>query len=151
MLVKTETAISTHTPHKGCDKVVMVENNRYVDFNSHTPQGVRPYLPCSRLHRRFISTHTPHKGCDALSRRHNIKIMGISTHTPHKGCDQTVYKCLQCGYLFQLTHPTRGATHSINHQIGCIAISTHTPHKGCDSIYSAKIEPPPISGADKTI
>ena len=35
--------------------------------------------------------------------------------------------------LFQLTHPTRGATSHSEISIAFLFISTHTPHTGCDT------------------
>ena len=81
-------AISTHTPHVGCDPF---SPDRYIgliqdfnshtpcgvrlfhcytvfiwweNFNSHTPCGVRPSMPLISPFATKISTHTPHVGCD---------------------------------------------------------------------------------------
>ena len=79
------------------------------DFNSHTPHGVRP----------------PFMFCITTSRK-------ISTHTPHTGCDTAVFVSATLPRIFQLTHPTRGATLEYVDQRTRTIISTHTPHTGCD-------------------
>ena len=87
--IRTALAISTHTPHTGCDigSLKFTRHNR--NFNSHTPHGVRPGWKTEEMLGGLISTHTPHTGCDIIYQ---------------VGCT------VVCG--FQLTHPTRGATHA---------------------------------------
>ena len=103
-------AISTHTPHVGCD-----DGQRYYDFDF------------------IISTHTPHVGCDS-----RIIVLSlppeISTHTPHVGCDTETTSYTGKQSEFQLTHPMWGATFNTSSTSYIInQISTHTPHVGCDS------------------
>ena len=102
-------AISTHTPHVGCDMQML-------NFTMTMK----------------ISTHTPHVGCDAVKRNSKGFCSHISTHTPHVGCDQGLRAVVHslvhfnshtpCGvrlitpfltdifFRFQLTHPMWGAT-----------------------------------------
>ena len=78
----------------------------------------------------------------------------ISTHTPHTGCDKNFSILNHLSSIFQLTHPTRGATPraltwrqalnfnshtphgvrllNVNEVRRKVGISTHTPHTGCD-------------------
>ena len=102
-----------------------------VNFNSHTPCGVRRYWGRTVEPKDVISTHTPHVGCDA-NLFHIYVHRKISTHTPHVGCDafadfirilnRNFNSHTPCGvrppynsvlkflYQFQLTHPMWGAT-----------------------------------------
>ena len=103
-------SISIHTPHAGCDSCQNLSVRPRINFNPHTPCGVRPNLgvldveellefqsthpvrgatldnkqcrPCSS-----ISIHTPHAGCDDAKANDNDKSL-ISIHTPHAGCDE---------------------------------------------------------------
>ena len=56
----------------------------------------------------------------------------ISIHAPREGCDKSglcVYITL---WLFQSTHPVRGATCSIVICDAAVVISIHAPREGCD-------------------
>ena len=79
-------SISTHTPHVGCDQKRQYTANENVNFNSHTPCGVRLHEIIYSGTYLNISTHTPHVGCD-LSFWQLPNHTPISTHTPHVGCD----------------------------------------------------------------
>ena len=104
----------------------------FLNFNSHTPHGVRQRYKRYTAANDAISTHTPHTGCDEKGNENDDEII-----------------------KFQLTHPTRGATgglaaggcrvpnfnshtpHGVRHaemlMVLCdLYISTHTPHTGCD-------------------
>ncbi len=125
------TLISTHTPHTGCDlfaaavllsapifqlthptrgatAAFLIFSRSSADFNSHTPHGVRQYDDNDRTFTINFNSHTPHgvRPCSAFS------LLSRSS--------------------FQLTHPTRGATHTHLIDSAVIFISTHTPHTGCD-------------------
>ena len=83
----------------------------HINFNSHTPHGVRLY----------------DKALEEID-------LGISTHTPHTGCDYSLQYDETDNTKFQLTHPTRGATwYRSPEQFASSSISTHTPHTGCDN------------------
>ena len=100
--------ISTHTPHAGCDYSVALLDLEGINFNSHTPCGVR--RNACKLHKftgEFQLTH-PMWGATSLSYFCSFLVV-ISTHTPHVGCDPPQPPHRQCG-----------------------EISTHTPHVGCD-------------------
>ena len=125
------------------------------NFNSHTPHGVRLSDIKNKLVLVKISTHTPHTGCDLIICLFAKCNVIISTHTPHTGCDSVLLLKWSRSILFQLTHPTRGATairleslcklfdfnshtpHGVRPELfancsGLLYISTHTPHTGCD-------------------
>ena len=79
-------AISTHTPHAGCDTGLP-------DFQPDSP----------------ISTHTPHVGCDCVYWRFCFAIVNFNSHTPCGVRPETaIYS--QRKRQFQLTHPMWGAT-----------------------------------------
>ncbi len=124
--------ISTHAPHAECDNVpssgsalnstfqlthptrsatspLVLPYRGYRHFNSRTPRGVRhpniePYEPTLE----DFNSRTP-RGVRPLHRRQN----GVPPR-------------------FQLTHPTRSATHSCRHSQISFVISTHAPHAECD-------------------
>ena len=123
--------ISTHTPHTGCDFSTDVKTPVPLNFNSHTPYGVRPSKFLQQRPPIYFNSHTPYG-----VRRRNMTLILFSA-------------------IFQLTHPIRGATLALKHAgkkaehfnshtpygvRHCAAetrstpnaISTHTPHTGCD-------------------
>ncbi len=119
--------ISTHTPHTGCDESLCGGYDSLQDFNSHTPHGVRHGECQVSIFAKTISTHTPHTGCDAtLGVMANRGI--ISTHTPHTGCDSQSPSSTALSAVFQLTHPTRGATRASGHASCFRYFNSHTPH-----------------------
>ena len=98
--------ISTHTPHTGCDIFTVCRRVHFPHFNSHTPHGVRLLFHIFVCRKRFISTHTPHTGCDDHIHRRYFSFL-----------------------LFQLTHPTRGATgRQCRDGPGVSHFNSHTPH-----------------------
>ena len=58
-----------------------------MNFNSHTPHGVRLSPALKGFTYIRISTHTPHTGCDK-KKMTCVYFLQISTHTPHTGCDE---------------------------------------------------------------
>ncbi len=97
-------SISTHTPLAGCDVVTHTANTRIINFNSHTPCGVRLSLFQRVSGFNDFNSHTPcgvrHEDSQ-LDRRHGI---------------------------FQLTHPLRGATIlPIVRPFSSIYFNSHTP------------------------
>ena len=131
-------AISIHAPHAGCDTTGYVDVLPLVDFNPRTPCGVRPLPSADKL--RKIS---------------------ISIHAPHAGCDPSTLTTTMTEFIFQSTHPMRGATlimgifyhpdYYFNPRTPCgvrqepadeealhNAISIHAPHAGCDHIRNLR-------------
>ena len=53
----------TH-PTRGATKCLKTHFKLILNFNSHTPHGVRPIPPMPPVTPPKISTHTPHTGCD---------------------------------------------------------------------------------------
>ena len=100
-----------------------------------------------------ISIHAPHAGCDGLSGGGSVGNR-ISIHAPHAGCDFILIVLVlikrhfnprtPCGvrlsifffkmlhFLFQSTHPMRGATQTRRCSRCDYVISIHAPHAGCD-------------------
>ena len=81
------TKISIHAPLAGCDLFGHISYFKSTYFNPRTPCGVRPQ----------------HHSCSSRRRR-------ISIHAPLAGCDGRIGQRGQRLYLFQSTHPLRGAT-----------------------------------------
>ena len=52
----------------------------------------------------------------------------ISTHTPHTGCDKNFSILNHLSSIFQLTHPTRGATPRALTWRQALNFNSHTPH-----------------------
>ena len=127
--------ISIHAPLAGCDATVEAYDSATV-----------------------ISIHAPLAGCDAILRPPAAWRV-ISIHAPLAGCDTTVVYLLSKLFLFQSTHPLRGATvhfwqcvrivkfqstHPLRGATGCVfnrshrgCISIHAPLAGCDRHYQA--------------
>ena len=61
--------------------------------------------------------------------------MGISTHTPHTGCDVTGNTFPVKEELFQLTHPTRGATEEMQEFIEDYEFQLTHPTRGATRCF----------------
>ena len=105
-----------------------------MDFNSHTPHGVRQHISLhiqTRL--KNFNSHTPH-GVRHLYRLRRFCLQrNFNSHTPH-GVRLKSLGLIHKRNEFQLTHPTRGATAKMLLPLIYGLISTHTPHTGCDQI-----------------
>ena len=86
VLTPVVSVISIHAPHAGCDSRIS-----------------------SILTEILISIHAPHAGCDLCSVLYGIG-RKISIHAPHAGCDGYQLKSGKYLWVFQSTHPMRGAT-----------------------------------------
>ena len=77
-----EQVISTHTPHAGCDYQLQNQIFRYVNFNSHTPCGVRHVTQKSNFtdNSKFQLTH-PMRGATCWI-WNNIDSRHFNSHTP---------------------------------------------------------------------
>ena len=122
------------------------------DFNPRTPCGVRPsaekettfQYPFQSTHPlrgatlyaseialiKRISIHAPLAGCDRSTQCDRL-LVGISIHAPLAGCD-LVYLSEFGFFVFQSTHPLRGATRRRLPGNCWIIISIHAPLAGCD-------------------
>ena len=122
-------------------------------FNPRTPHGVRPgdvlqlrlFMVFQSTHPSrgatidstcyvgglVISIHAPLTGCDTTCECSPAS-SGISIHAPLTGCDGSPLATRSNAFLFQSTHPSRGATlPEINH-CAIFVISIHAPLTGCD-------------------
>ena len=80
-----------------------------MNFNSHTPCGVRPESHSTeKIINIFQLTH-PMWGATQQTEINDITDI-ISTHTPHVGCDPLHHLPHLHPQAFQLTHPMWGAT-----------------------------------------
>ena len=132
---------------------VEMECCHWNNFNPRTPCGVRLRISINNsLFRRFQSTH-PLRGATIVLITVD-KIIEISIHAPLAGCDQGAGKPPKrrnyfnprtpCGvrlidwrsspslFLFQSTHPLRGATCCRECYLRAKNISIHAPLAGCD-------------------
>ena len=131
------TNISIHAPHAGCDARKHQETICIYNFNPRTPCGVRHNLPRQRYCNLLISIHAPHAGCDILKLPLRL-VRKISIHAPHAGCDKTPSIMHFGKYLFQSTHPMRGATERSERKAHKMLISIHAPHAGCDQLHNCR-------------
>ena len=56
----------------------------------------------------------------------------ISIHAPREGCDVPSCLAIAAPFLFQSTHPVRGATGARHLAFDGFLISIHAPREGCD-------------------
>ena len=145
--------ISIHAPLAGCDEERRAMKRELKDFNPRTPRGVRRASAAgSSPTQTFQSTHPSRGATAALEIPADLLL--ISIHAPLAGCDT---KCVQevkrqwnfnprtprgvrrdvvrtccIKYLFQSTHPSRGATYRLVIDVSALEISIHAPLAGCD-------------------
>ena len=125
-------AISIHAPLAGCDEENRIHrhhrrnfnprtpcgvrheyvplNGRYLNFNPRTPCGVRPLRQIAAVVYNDISIHAPLAGCDPLYC--NIRAGGCHFN-PRTPCGVRPV-CVVLNppkWIFQSTHPLRGATY----------------------------------------
>ena len=103
-----KTFISIHAPRAGCDYGRRKIAPGIAYFNPRTPGGVRLLPPKIDVGPIFISIHAPQAGCDASSARSaSLDWLFQSTH-PRRGA---IMPSRLNGRFsaFQSTHPRRGA------------------------------------------
>ena len=101
--------ISIHAPLAGCDSQRPYIIPGQANFNPRTPCGVRllPSLSCQL--RIYFNPRTP---CGVRPSRQAgaSRQAKISIHAPLAGCDAEIVQTDAKKFLFQSTHPLRGAT-----------------------------------------
>ena len=105
-------AISIHAPREGCDAPPHGSKSARGHFNPRTPRGVRqkaaaPGGAC----RDDFNPRTP-RGVRREGSNPSPAAKEISIHAPREGCDGTYNPKGPNHWLFQSTHPARGATAS---------------------------------------
>ena len=149
------TSLSDFNPRTPCGvrPVKTSSGYEYFDFNPRTPCGVRPGNISAWRKSAAISIHAPRAGCDDDADR-LFKHGRISIHAPRAGCDYAIIAWKHsphnfnprtpCGvrpwiecddgaiWLFQSTHPVRGATSIVRSCRAISPISIHAPRAGCD-------------------
>ena len=98
----------TH-PGRGATPSSLVSTDTPPRFNSRTPGGVRHLLRCRSVVDEAVSIHAPREGCDG-DRDTHLEIDEVSIHAPREGCDFWAFFRSSSSFLFQFTHPGRGAT-----------------------------------------
>ena len=122
--------ISTHTPHTGCDHLQRLLSLVDINFNSHTPHGVRHFGRFSIWNWCHFNSHTPHGVRLEVSNVLSMSLR-ISTHTPHTGCDSLANFLFNSAIISTHT-PHTGCDIEPRKDLEIWKISTHTPHTGCD-------------------
>ena len=144
---------STH-PMRGATPPLTISIHRASDFNPRTPCGVRPVFeplvkcisdfnprtPCGVRHGNLIFAHrssrnfNPRTPCGVrrLSMQPQLRIVHFNPRTP---CGVRRFRTVTKSFcfLFQSTHPMRGATTHTCIGVGRQKISIHAPHAGCDN------------------
>ena len=121
---------STH-PSRGATKLPPSRNPITVEFQStHPSRGATLAIRHTTIFLK-ISIHAPLAGCDH-SRRVISEPVDISIHAPLAGCDPIVMCFVLFWYIFQSTHPSRGATSNDATMRNSCEISIHAPLAGCD-------------------
>ena len=124
-------SISIHAPLAGCDRPQQEAARSPRNFNPRTPRGVRRAADPHPAVRGAISIHAPLAGCDAVPRRRIRPIHHFNPRTP-RGVRQTRATQGTSSYIFQSTHPSRGATRPKGLLSVRAVISIHAPLAGCD-------------------
>ena len=103
---KVVVTVSIHAPREGCDAT-----------------AVR--MPA----RKLVSIHAPREGCDEVYLPAR-SILPVSIHAPREGCDeeQTLYSSSR--FMFQFTHPGRGATWNRWHSYSGLGFQFTHPGRG---------------------
>ena len=101
--------ISTHAPREGCDGSRELRISKRANFNPRTPRGVRRFKAASGYNARVISIHAPREGCDGWTRRALTQACNFNPRTP-RGVRPFRHWYRDNSFLFQSTHPARGAT-----------------------------------------
>ena len=148
--------VSIHAPQEGCDGGHLHHNVQQSEFQfTHPRRGATGTTSAAfNSSRMFQFTH-PRRGATGF--RHDAYTpKGVSIHAPQEGCDstdlsssringsfnsrtpggvrhQTTYT-MDRKYLFQFTHPRRGATLLGYAPRYAEYVSIHAPQEGCDSI-----------------
>ena len=155
-------SISIHAPREGCDASGGFSGGSIGDFNPRTPRGVRrcacwnsplPHefqsthpargatLPAGSVAARLaISIHAPREGCDAVHAGTHRCHMNFNPRTP-RGVRRFIFHDEKASFLFQSTHPARGATEHAWKEGSETTISIHAPREGCDGTGDCIIKP----------
>ena len=104
--------ISIHAPRAGCDLSFDTVPSSSSDFNPRTPCGVRRTHPARGSCGCYFNPRTP---CGVRLEHCFAHCIGgvISIHAPRAGCDGSATVLISLRFLFQSTHPVRGATSSL--------------------------------------
>ena len=149
-----ESWISIHAPRAGCD-VLPRQDSKLSQISIHAPRAGCDHQTASKGHSEAISIHAPRAGCDLGRKACPARTVHFNPRTPC-GVRQPRAPATGATYLFQSTHPVRGATiislivlraHvDFNPRTPCgvrrrmvtkyvleKAISIHAPRAGCDA------------------
>ncbi len=149
---KTSTFQFTH-PVRGATLISPLLVNCSMFQFTHPVRGATVIKRYVRIGIRFQFTH-PVRGATRCNQR-VLSLRSVSIHAPRAGCDRMhleVYEPFQCFnsrtpcgvrhdalvsleiiFLFQFTHPVRGATGWVSVCPSPLSVSIHAPRAGCDS------------------
>ena len=103
--------ISIHAPREGCDPGANRPGHHLGGISIHAPREGCDVQDRRRFGQRLhISIHAPREGCDCGVSAGLVEYGEISIHAPREGCDPRLEVASSNEFLFQSTHPVRGAT-----------------------------------------
>ena len=100
--------ISIHAPRAGCD-VLPRQDSKLSQISIHAPRAGCDHQTASKGHSEAISIHAPRAGCDLGRKACPARTVHFNPRTPC-GVRQPRAPATGATYLFQSTHPVRGAT-----------------------------------------
>ena len=149
-----ESWISIHAPRAGCD-VLPRQDSKLSQISIHAPRAGCDHQTASKGHSEAISIHAPRAGCDLGRKACPARTVHFNPRTPcgvrqprapatgatylfqstHpvRGATREAADELR-NYIFQSTHPVRGATRSRAEDQAGQEISIHAPRAGCDTM-----------------
>ena len=116
----------------GCDIEAHTIGSPILKFQfTHPMWGATLGGDSRRTYLCTVSIHAPRAGCNICRIIKQFR-NGVSIHAPRAGCDLRVSLSSSSDFLFQFTHPVRGATEQPIRHIIVPLVSIHAPRAGCD-------------------
>ena len=123
--------ISIHAPREGCDRALGEQPVGRQGISIHAPREGCDIFCASSFIRTVISIHAPREGCDFCTYARFPIILYFNPRTP-RGVRPQQLRIHSTTFLFQSTHPARGATRIAFSCLRSHYISIHAPREGCD-------------------
>ncbi len=125
---------STH-PARGATEFAVGLYSHHLEFQStHPARGATYFLYAKRLLRWNFNPRTPRGVRQAIDLHLMALTDPISIHAPREGCDSSLTES-PSSYLFQSTHPARGATRRLTSTITEIEFQSTHPARGATAGY----------------